>query len=164
MLVGRASTSTFRPTPRAVLGLTPGPTPPLALPAIAWFRCRVPPQKSWSPNVSNRNVCRPSLTRSSAWSSSGSDSLWIDVEVELAALEVPAVAWNPTARTPPSAMMPSVATVLRRGGGGGGGSARSPPPGGGGAAFGFCLTLPPLFYKKRKKFFRSERGGRPPPS
>src|SRR3954454_5955435 len=162
MLVGRASTSTFRPTARAVFGLTPGPTPPLALPAIAWFRCRVPPQKSWSPNVSNRNVCRPSLTRSSAWSSSGSDSLWIDVEVELAALEVPAVAWNPTARTPPSAMMPSVATVLRRGRRRGCCSASSAAPGGGSLSCGFAIAMPRFCNRHGSMSYRREWCHRPP--
>ena len=56
---GRASTSTFRPTDSAVFGLTPGPTPPFALPAIAWCSWRVPPQNASSPNVSKRNVFRP---------------------------------------------------------------------------------------------------------
>src|SRR6185436_19305209 len=55
-------TSTLRPTARAVFGLRPGPTPPFLAPAIAWLRCKVLPQKAWSPNVSNRKVCLPCST------------------------------------------------------------------------------------------------------
>ena len=56
---GTASASTFRPTDSAVFGLTPGPTPPFALPAIAWCSFKVSPQNASSPNVSKRNVFRP---------------------------------------------------------------------------------------------------------
>src|SRR3954453_20603546 len=163
MVVGRASASTLRPTARAVFGLTPGPTPPLALPAIAWFRCRVPPQKPWSPSVSSGNVCRPPLTTSSPWSSSGSDSVETDMEVcELAALEVPAVAWNPTARTPPSAMMPSVATVLRRGRRRGCCSASSAAPGGGSLSCGFAIAMPRFCNRHGSMSYRREWCHGPP--
>src|SRR6266536_1304189 len=58
---GSASTSTFSPTASAVLGLTPGPTPPSLPPSIALWSCSVSPQKAWSPNVSKRKVCWPSV-------------------------------------------------------------------------------------------------------
>src|SRR6185503_1623608 len=54
-----ARASTLRPNPSAAFGLKPGPTPPLAAPAIAWCNRSAPPQKSSSPNVSKRNVLRP---------------------------------------------------------------------------------------------------------
>src|SRR5215469_11477099 len=44
---GKASKSTFRPTASAVLGLTPGPTPPSFSPAIVWWRHRASPQKAF---------------------------------------------------------------------------------------------------------------------
>src|SRR5215813_338959 len=59
---GSAFTSTFSPSASAAFGLSPGPTPPLSAPAIAWFRCRVSPQNAWSPKVSKRKVCWPWLT------------------------------------------------------------------------------------------------------
>src|SRR3569623_551236 len=63
---GTASTSTFRPTLSAGGGLTPGPTPPFAAPAIAWCSFNAPPLKSSAPNVSMRYVCRPSSIIASA--------------------------------------------------------------------------------------------------
>src|SRR5262249_31723814 len=58
---GSASTSTFSPRASACLGVRPGPTPPFAAPAIAWFRCRVSPQNASSPKVLKRKVCWPWL-------------------------------------------------------------------------------------------------------
>src|SRR5881396_131191 len=66
---GIASRSTLRPTLNAVLGLTPGPMPPLRSPAIALWSCSASPQNVSSPNVSNRKVCRPSAIMRSAFSS-----------------------------------------------------------------------------------------------
>src|SRR3954466_5950439 len=74
--LGSLVTSTLRPTPSAVFGLTPGPTPPLALPARARLRCRVPPQKAWSPKVSNRKVRRPWSTSRLAWWSTEAGDWW----------------------------------------------------------------------------------------
>ncbi len=53
---GSASESTLRPTASAVLGLTPGPTPPFAAPAIALCSCSVSPKKASDPNVSKRKI------------------------------------------------------------------------------------------------------------
>ena len=49
---GTASASTFNPTASAVFGLTPGPTPPFAAPAIASCSLSASPQNASSPNVS----------------------------------------------------------------------------------------------------------------
>ena len=49
---GTASASTFNPTASAVSGLTPGPTPPFAAPAIAWCSLSASPQNASSPKVS----------------------------------------------------------------------------------------------------------------
>jgi hypothetical protein len=49
---GSASASTLRPTDKAVLGDTPGPTPPLFAPAIALWSWSASPQKASLPNVS----------------------------------------------------------------------------------------------------------------
>ena len=49
---GSAATSTFSPTASAVAGLTPVPTPPLRVPAIASFNRSRPVQNDSSPNVS----------------------------------------------------------------------------------------------------------------
>ena len=54
--------STLRPTDSAVFGLTPDPTPPFLRPAIARCSCSAPPQKAWSPNVSNLKIRRPRAT------------------------------------------------------------------------------------------------------
>src|ERR1700674_2363812 len=56
---GKASASTLRPTDKAVLGLTPGPTPPFFAPAIALWSCKASPQKASLPKVSNRKICLP---------------------------------------------------------------------------------------------------------
>src|ERR1700682_1953399 len=56
---GKASASTLRPTDKAVLGLTPGPTPPFFAPAIALWSCKALPQKASLPKVSNRKICLP---------------------------------------------------------------------------------------------------------
>ncbi len=64
---GSASTSTFSPSARAWFGLSPGPTPPLAAPAMAWWSFRASPQKASSPKVSKRNVRFPSAIERSAW-------------------------------------------------------------------------------------------------
>ena len=60
MLAGSASASTFNPTANAVLGLTPGPKPPLAAPAIALSICNRPLQNASSPKASNRKIFFPS--------------------------------------------------------------------------------------------------------
>jgi hypothetical protein len=57
---GNASASTLRPRLSAIFGLTPGPTPPSFSPTIASCSRSLPPQKSSEPNVSKRNVRRPS--------------------------------------------------------------------------------------------------------
>src|SRR6185437_7649928 len=44
----------------AVLGLTPGPTPPFFSPAMALCSWSASPQNASSPNVSKRKICRPS--------------------------------------------------------------------------------------------------------
>ena len=49
---GSISASTFNPTDSAVLGETPGPTPPFFSPAIALCSCSAPPQNASLPNVS----------------------------------------------------------------------------------------------------------------
>jgi hypothetical protein len=59
VFAGIAVASTLRPSARAVLGLTPGPTPPFFAPAIAWWSRSCPPQNAWSPNVSKRKIRRP---------------------------------------------------------------------------------------------------------
>jgi hypothetical protein len=56
---GKAAASTFRPTARAVLGLTPGPTPPFCAPAIALWSWSSSPQKASSPKVSKRKIRLP---------------------------------------------------------------------------------------------------------
>src|SRR4051794_25993710 len=61
---GSALASTFRPSLSAVAGLTPGPTPPLAEPAIALSSCNAPLQNASSPKVSKRKIWRPRVTRS----------------------------------------------------------------------------------------------------
>src|SRR5689334_20136387 len=53
---GKASASTFRPTAKAVLGLTPVPKPPFADPAIALSICSNPLQNDSSPKASKRNI------------------------------------------------------------------------------------------------------------
>ena len=58
--------STFSPSPSAAVGDSPGPTPPRAAPLMASCRWSWSPQNASSPNVSNRNVWRPSVTRSFA--------------------------------------------------------------------------------------------------
>src|SRR5574341_350150 len=58
---GSASESTLSPTASAVLGLTPGPTPPRLAPSTALCRPRVSPQNAWSPKVSKRKTSRPWL-------------------------------------------------------------------------------------------------------
>ena len=63
---GSASTSTLRPRPSAAVGLTPGPTPPLAEPSIAWCSLIVSPQNASSPNVSKRKTVCPRFTLSAA--------------------------------------------------------------------------------------------------
>src|SRR5688572_1616069 len=57
---GSASTSTFRPTARAVFGLTPAPTPPFFSPAMALCRPSASPKKASEPKVSKRKICLPS--------------------------------------------------------------------------------------------------------
>src|SRR4051794_32239558 len=59
---GSALASTLRPSFSAVAGLTPGPTPPFALPAIALSSWSAPLQNASSPNVSKRKICRPCVT------------------------------------------------------------------------------------------------------
>src|SRR5690348_1562129 len=56
---GSASASTFRPTPSAVFGLTPAPTPPFLTPSIACCRRSCPLQNASSPKVSKRKICLP---------------------------------------------------------------------------------------------------------
>ena len=56
---GTALTSTLRPSASACAGETPGPTPPLAAPAMASWSRSVSPQNASSPNVSNRKICLP---------------------------------------------------------------------------------------------------------
>src|SRR6188472_2185863 len=46
VFAGIAVASTLRPSARAVLGLTPGPTPPFLAPAIAWWSRSCPPQNA----------------------------------------------------------------------------------------------------------------------
>lgn len=57
---GSAAASTFKPSARAVFGLTPSPTPPNFSPAIASCSRSLPPQKSSEPNVSKRKIRLPS--------------------------------------------------------------------------------------------------------
>src|SRR5262249_32049341 len=58
----------------AVAGLTPGPTPPRLVPAMAWCSWSASPQKAWSPKVSYRKILRPSVTFDKALSSGELDS------------------------------------------------------------------------------------------
>ena len=67
---GNALASTFNPTANAVLGLTPLPKPPLFAPAIALSMWSTPLQNSSSPNVSNRNISFPFLTKAGSPSAS----------------------------------------------------------------------------------------------
>jgi hypothetical protein len=60
---GNASTSTFNPIANAARGLTPGPKPPLAAPAMALSICSNPLQKSLSPKSSKRNISFPCATK-----------------------------------------------------------------------------------------------------
>src|SRR5689334_6660527 len=64
---GSTSASTFSPTDSAVLGETPGPTPPFLSPAIALCSCSASPQKASLPKVSYRKVSRPSSSIVWAW-------------------------------------------------------------------------------------------------
>src|SRR5262245_58428820 len=65
--LGSTSASTFKPTESAVLGETPGPTPPFLSPAIALCSCSASPQNALLPNVSWRKVLRPSSIIVCAW-------------------------------------------------------------------------------------------------
>src|SRR5256886_600933 len=69
---GSASTSTFRPTPSAVLGLIPWTT---------WCIFRVSVQKASSPKVSNRKTALPSVSTSSI----GDVTSFSDVQAAIAA-------------------------------------------------------------------------------
>src|SRR3954452_10618227 len=64
---GSALASTLSPTERAVFGLTPGPTPPWLLPAIALSSWSAPLQNWLSPKSSKRKIWRPWLTRDAPW-------------------------------------------------------------------------------------------------
>src|SRR4051812_3070190 len=77
---GSALLSTLNPSASAARGLKPPPTPPNRDPSIASCSRNVAPQKDSSPNVSNRNVCRPFRMASVAW-------LTIDDVVPVAAIE-----------------------------------------------------------------------------
>src|SRR3954451_10734871 len=72
---GSALASTFRPSDRAVFGLTPGPTPPCDRPSIALSSCSAPLQNASSPKSSKRKTWRPSLT--SDWASCDADGGWV---------------------------------------------------------------------------------------
>src|SRR3954453_15079068 len=63
---GSALASTFRPSDRAVFGLTPGPTPPCERPSIALSSCSAPLQNALSPKSSKRKICRPCVTSAAA--------------------------------------------------------------------------------------------------
>src|SRR5688572_15215356 len=73
---GKASTSTLSPSASADFGLSPGPVPPFARPAIDWCRRSASPQKAWLPKLSCRKIRRP---RSISWSAL-SDCAWSRVE------------------------------------------------------------------------------------
>ena len=53
-------------------GVSPGPTPPFAAPAIAWCSLSASPQNASSPNVSKRKMFRPFSSAAVADSISGS--------------------------------------------------------------------------------------------
>src|SRR6185295_201262 len=101
----------------AVFGLTPGPTPPFAAPAMAWLRCSVSPQNAWSPNVSKRKVCLPSAT--SALIGEPDPLLWLSsLNVDRAATAdgspVVAATSNDAANAPAAATATAMPTLFLR--------------------------------------------------
>src|SRR3954454_9795806 len=95
-LWGRASTSTLSPTASAVLGETPGPTPPWAAPSMALSSCRAPPQKPSSPKVSLRKMSLPCAMRSVAvpagWPAGAASEGWLRARVTAATPAKPTAA------------------------------------------------------------------------